>query len=405
MKRRGWKRVVSRAKVMHYSQVLIPVSRVDYERLERNKKDLPSFFPFYYGKTVALPEELYNEPFSHLDNGDRPDIGTRRPFFFQVREDGSTRCFVGSRTLHSPDYNVHPPSIPEKDSCNTSVVDVYHSYGLEVTYSFLRHLYYHKNYPRVNWLAAYLLGSLCVLEPDTEEDESTDVLHLSSLLMMRLVALDMEQPRALGELISAPELPDTILAKIINSERISKSLTSVVLSLRASTLPTEEELAYGSNGLDTMRVGGRYTLAYWTIDEDGECDTSLPLSEYVSATIHEWSLTSEYGVHTLVHLSGEDVKDEEVDGYTCTYSLPSYDSAFIGRNCNPRTAIPLMLEGMRDRFSIVSNQNREEVLGWIVQLSHDTRSEGGKIMHGDNELRDEVQMLIAAAIRVYRSRE
>jgi hypothetical protein len=253
----------------------------------------------------------------------------------------------------------------EKCTNYFSIVNIYDTYGLEITRLFLHHLLANKRQKEANWLACYLLGSLIVLNREAQDMDRSeyDVENLSSILWSELVALDSQQPVASEPLLLAPPLPIELIAKIVNSARISKSLSSIVLSIRAETEPNEEELV-DSTYPSTMCVRGRY-LCTWIEQGSHMRDHSwsivTPLSEHECNQIEEWSLAVDHGVYRLQHLIGDEVKDDECDGYTIVHSLNLYECIYNNRGCNGPSVVISMLQKMSRQFECVTEDNVSQV--------------------------------------------
>lgn len=393
----------SRPKPMRSALISVPVSEVERERLDLNKKDLSDFFPSPCAHTVPLPEELFNEPYSHNDNGDRPEMKVYRPrFLFETHPRDGYICLIGRRELKREGRDAFwyaKTDEPKKGCCVHSVVNIYDTYGLSIAYAFLQHLYYHKNW-KTEWLAGYLRGSLAVLDSGALDTgrESNDVLYLSSLLMLQLTVLDSRQSRTTDETTVAPELPIEILARIINSTRISHRLTAEVMSYRIALIPTIEELDSYAIYPSTVRVGNSWNVTWttpvslvaglWDSEQDENRET----------LVREWQLVRDGEIFTLRLLEGDDVPDAEQDGYVAQYALDTYEDVCRARDCDGPVAVQTMLRRMSERLAIVSDTNVDEMCAWIVQLSHDTLDGENKVMVGKSELGVELQRLIAIAI-------
>lgn len=184
--------------------------------------------------SIGLPEELSNEPYTYNDSGLRPEYKIRRPFFhFTALEGGGAVCVVGSTRICVDGGQSYTLAIPlEKSVSRFSVVSVYDTYGLAVTYEFLKYLYLQKCY-HSGWLVTYLRGSLAQLDPGTLASiETCDPLQLSAQLLSRLVEIESKQPRSAEQVTTPPALPLEMLALITNSVRLSKDLTREVLAQR-----------------------------------------------------------------------------------------------------------------------------------------------------------------------------
>ena len=130
---------------------------------------------------VALPAELLNEPYSYDDNGDRPEKKIfRSDFIFITYPCGAASCSIGQDEVDTPGPEYVIGSRPKKRSSYFSIVNIYDTYGLDITLSYLDWLQSDRNKPGTVWLATYLRGSLAVLDPVSLKIEtSVDVSHLS----------------------------------------------------------------------------------------------------------------------------------------------------------------------------------------------------------------------------------
>ncbi|CAH6419585.1 Hypothetical protein POVR2_LOCUS91 [uncultured virus] len=353
---------------------------------------------------AILPIELLNEPFSFLDTGDRPEMVVyRSDFLFMVHRDGSSLAVIGSREIRreAPRDYWRASNKPDRDSTFFSLINIYDTYGLSIVKSFLQHLICSKDEMNTNWLACYLLGSLAVIDPESEEieREGQDLNHLSNILLLRLSALASLEPRATEALTNAPCLPIELLAKILNSTRISKSLSSVVLAIRAQIKPNEDELRE-SIYPDTMHVHNRFVCTWVDIYQFSEGWDSLGGYglQMGCPVIHEWCMTVDRDTYRLEHLVGDEVEDDECDGYTSVRSMNVYEAICNSRGCNGPSVVISMLNEMSQRLSSVTDSNVSEVCSWIVQLSHDSEDGIAKTMLGYESLRIELQRLIQSHI-------
>lgn len=375
------------------------------EEKQRNKQGLPDFIPPLFGELASLPPELANEPYSFFDDGLRPEIVKKREkFLFEIipSEDDPThptvRCSIGSKTIARFGY---ADSLPDKMSSNFSVASAYDTYGLKGAYTFLKHLYYNKyDDDTPLWLSIYLQGSLIALRPDfkpsKDEDSEYYIIYLCSQIMLELVALDMKEPRMLGEL-TAPEdeeempLPPDILARIIGGERVSKSLALKarvqVEATKCADVPSEDDL---------WQVGG----------EDGEGRTIRRTTDnaYFNLTRSgEWLLTRSGDIFTLV-LEARTRARQLPPQYAkiSEYPLRDYETVFEKRRCDVNQAMTNTLTSVLQRLATITEDNLQEACAWIVQLSADTDAgQEGKFV-GLDEIGDEVHRLLQVAIARYR---
>ena len=339
------------------------------------------------GFAVTLPAELLNEPYADADTGDRPErkVFDTGSFFFAAYANGEAICSVGEKDIH---YK-HPYPIESvrlvKSLCHFSVVDIYHTYGLDIARLYIDWLWSEKNPPRSIWLYTYLRGSLAVMGVEViEYGICLPILDLIQLLKSELTVLDQRQPRCLEEITNPPVLPVEIIARIVNSTRVSKALTSTVVSMRGIDLPSVRELACYSYPV-TIFEKGKYFCTWTNAEQD-------------QPAIYEWSLTVEGDIYTLSYLTGDEVQDSECDGYIAEYSLDSYEHAYNFRGCNGSEVVLARLRDLLVRFRTVTDDNISEVCAWIVQLSDDSKTGTSTRLIGREGLKAELDRLIRARI-------
>jgi hypothetical protein len=374
---------------------------------ERNVSHLPSFFISGLCD-VELPNELINEPYSYIDTGERPDIiVSRLPFLFNISKDrvasvhnGSERRIECSSSLASRYYVT-----PIKRKSNVSVITVYDTYGIEMVYTYIKHLYHHKYYSdHPSWLELYLRGSLAVIKPELFKVDSVDsVFDLCHSLMKELVDYDSKQPKMLGQLHPITlNLSVDLLAKITRHARLCKEVREEVLMMRCNSMNMEQELIVANfedkQPITQLTSRGEYVLAYQLFYHKQK----------------KWCLTTEQGTFILSHISLRHDEDMVEATTVVAHSLRVYDVVYKSKCLNPNRLIVKMLQELGSRLSIVTEQNLGEVCAWIVQLSHDTRekrtkrrttciSRSSRVAHfrDTRELSDELQRLIAIAIGLY----
>ena len=123
-------------------------------------------------QTNELLRELSNESFSFVfhDNGYRPEITVARPAFYSEINDYYVQALVqdGEMWFHvsSLDDNQldDDEELPEKCTSEVSILNVYDTYGLDISLVFLRYLRLHKIWRRHwQWLHVYLEACTFVL--------------------------------------------------------------------------------------------------------------------------------------------------------------------------------------------------------------------------------------------------
>ncbi|CAH6419592.1 Hypothetical protein POVR2_LOCUS98 [uncultured virus] len=210
-------------------------------------------------EATYLPIELLNEPIATVDNGYRVElIVPRQEFDFEVTystvyyEDCSIDCSIGEDRMPYPES----PSIEELESnyntkstklaCQHSVLNIYDTYGLEITKLFLDNLRARRHLPRIV-RTSYLYYSLVAM--DSTNDYSAwqlDIKELSVLVLNKLNELEDNKPRASESITLVPELPIELLVRIINSKRISKVLSVQVEQFRKTEPLSHRELEQAS---------------------------------------------------------------------------------------------------------------------------------------------------------------
>lgn len=380
-------------------QPSLPIGeRAEQDALRRNTKNLVDFPAFSFVKLVPVPIELWNEPYAFIDTGDRPEIVVSRPVFkYSIRERILTAGVGGMARYRNT--NLSADQIPEKSNSNISVITVYDTYGLDIAYSYLRHLFlykYDKQHPE--WLALYLLGSLSVLTPKAIEGEvavrPVDILYLCTRLIAELVSLENKQPKMLGTLQPSSQLTTDIIGKITGSERISKSVTAGARAVRCTEVPTWEELdavTMEDGGPNALSNGNQFVLVYEVDTEDAVGESAWILSRAGD----DFTLSFKDGTETPGHL--------DLDGYDLAqYPLETYEAVFQSRNCNARASVHGMLVDLKRRLVVVTEANVAEVSAWIVQLSYDTDEGEEGAFYGLVGLGRLFQRLVDAAILRYR---
>ena len=312
----------------------------------------PPFFLSHLKTEVPLPKELYNEPFSFYDNGFRPEIVTvRSRFLFQIINSVPV-CTVGSFKIKGSVSQVSTPQA--KSRSIVSVLSVYDTYGLEVTYAYLKHLYGHKyNQDAPSWLATYLEGSLVAIMPSYEiatEDEPTAVLYYSLLIFTELQRIDREKFRPLRSLEPSSVLPDEILARVIGSKRVSKDLAAAVASDRCTSVPTLDELEAVHN--------------YQQVRDERVVQTSDGI--YVAANQGLERQDNTFYLSKRPIQGPSPYADYEV----ANYPLEDYITVFEQRGCKKVSAIIVrMLEGVLRDITPLTELNIDLVCSWFLTLN------------------------------------
>lgn len=345
------------------------------------------------GRGVAVPEELLNEPYSYEDNGLRPEVRNthRLAFNFTIENDGTPVCSIGrqslSRRQESPRRS--PYDLPSKRWTALSVINVYDTYGLAITKSFLEYLYYNKydaEYP--SWLALYLVGSLCVIKPELVEEwynvSEYFVPYLVSVLIIDLTQIDANQPRMLGSLTTVEQnLPEEVLNKILASRRMSKTMTQTLLASRCAEEPTDEEL-WSIGGYNNMyravRLGsGSYVN---TIESQGR-----------HPEIWIERVKERFKVETTLYFQDRDTEDDDV---VIKYGIVDYMEVYKRRGCNVMESMRRWITALRCKVYIM---NLEDLQAWfaIFWIYDDAGIMEITREFSERELRDELCRLMGLA--------
>ena len=196
----------------------------------------------------VLHPDLCNEPYSYHDNGVRPEIlcHTQKYFKYEIYDDGNAICHSGKLVIGHAGLN-NPAKVQVRRVTNTSLIDIYHTYGLSTMYEHLRDLYdmadgYH--------IHIYVAGSLALIKPKyalsliMEKEDGDKCIYAAtramiSYLLLELLSLESRRPRLLESLVPVTiTLPDDILARLLGG-RISRGLREKWLAYQHS-LPIRE---------------------------------------------------------------------------------------------------------------------------------------------------------------------
>ncbi|CAH6420300.1 Hypothetical protein POVR2_LOCUS119 [uncultured virus] len=339
-----------------------PISRLVTDRVV---PDLPQFFESYL-TDVPLPQELQNYPFTLKDTGDRIEMRVSRPKFMFSISDRLCTCVIGTEIIGTAhDHTLQWPKGSKRQS-DASVLTIYDTYGLEVACTYLRYLYNTKYlFDAPAWLLVYLLGSLEAITPsdvgyDTSSTSKYHILYLCCQIMRALENLDKNEPKMLEQLEEVPEdtLPADLLARIIGSQRVSKSVAEEVLHQKCSSVPTNQELKE-ANG--------------WT-SLNGLILRSADMKEYVIGTerylgreklIEQRKIVRSGGKFIYTYAYSDsflNLPDQQVVGF----QLYDYERAYQARGC-PEGSILSMLRGIRRNVKPIE-EDVEAICCWILAL-------------------------------------
>lgn len=343
----------------------------------RNRTHLPAFIPLSFVRTVAIPTELYNEPFAYVDTEERPEVTVERPsFLFKIEADRSCSIVIGTEVYTVGLRGSQTLRLPQKSSTNVSILNIYDTYGLEVAWSYTQHIYYHK-YDAVNrrWLEFYLIANLLALGlPVADEFKrlEVNVLYLCSSIITELIHLDNKKLKLASELLpSSIELPPEVIALITGSQRLNSNIRRSVRTTKCTRMPTLTELTVANelSKLDkTRREGSTVSNRNWSLDVD----------------------------HLFVLRPRQASMLDEIEGDVVQFSLYDYSRAFTMRYCNGANSTRDMLVDLQIQYEVVTVTNLNDVCAWIVQLSSDLGGESGQFdMQG---LGTELQRLLSLAL-------
>jgi hypothetical protein len=340
---------------------------------------IPSLF------LVNLPDELKNEPYSISDNGFRPEIRVKKIYYkfgIQILRDNTSKIYaIVEQGIYQRD-SVGVPEfyIPEKLISYISVVDIYENYGINVTYSYLRHICIDNPISRKNpdWLWFYLETSMSVLNnnyrpPTSVKDPETRNLYLSSLLISNFLVMESEKIKLPTPITTVEQkIPFEILAKITGSKRLSKKVSDIVQHNKCINDPmTTEELSMMELDSDkyypTLFDNNKYYCQYKIKESD----------HFNSYDYFEYSF-KDLNTNGPYHFVLEKIDKSDYIYFISIrkivqYPLISYRKAYARRGCNVidiKTVLLSLLVNLSK--TEVTVHNFGFVCAWIIQLSIDT---------------------------------
>lgn len=312
--------------------------------------------------TPELPLELLNEPFAYKreDTGYRAEILISRPTFLFIIEQEEVCVYIGGKRVASEVTFVREEKIPFKCTSNVSILTVFDTYGLDIALLFLNYVCEKKmKFGYEEWLEVYLEGCYTALLTGIVS-RTFDGSYLERIADMKLTIEQELKKRPSSAQLDPVALPFThalpleVVAMITNSYRISKVVTELVRTLRGSIVPSIEEVQGWSSMSSTF-----YALCNYR--------SVIVREKYVCDMI-------DVGFH-LTHLCGR-VATEEVS-YPClslsprATSLYNYYHYYVGRGCNGKKSISLLLDWLDTRANALETS---ELCAWIVQLCCDSRT-------------------------------
>jgi hypothetical protein len=345
---------------------------------------LASFLNINYIKPVDLHYDIVNEPYTYLDTGLRPEIKNKRPFFsFKIYGNGVAVCYVNNKTIKS---QISDCTIPAKFCTNISVVNIYDTYGLNMTYAYLYNI---SNNNKYDWMRVYLAGSLMVIRPDLMGLVNKSVFGLCVLLMTEFIAIEDKQPKLKNPLNKVTcILPPEILAKILKSQRINKEIGKNIIYDNRDVYRevSKEELMYYSRQSYTIFANGKFILFHHEIKRCDVWYTSGDISNYPFELIYDNSgIEYEYNYFMAIDT-------------VAAFSIFDYLTVF--HKIKGYSGIRHVIEMLKNLRCIDEKQAR----GWLVQLAHDTNYnfEHSNILNSQH-IYEILHVLIDSAIAILES--
>jgi hypothetical protein len=381
------------------------------ELLRRNEKPTKGFLDIPSLNIVKVPYELENEPYKVYDTGLRPELKFLGgiPFRFMVKGKKIV-CNIGS-IIHQRKFS--GKILLSKTISDFSVADIYENYGLDITYSFLNDVYWSSIVQKIPILfATYLEGSMIALKllpnrklPITIDGLQNYIISISSTIMNMLIKIDNQKTKLKMPLnIITQELPFELLAKIISSTRICKTISNIVRQYKSKEEPDKSELA-------CVRTNSRVT--YFIKNQDKLIWNSTII--YKDPDIYE-KYTLEYkNCFYMIHAIGDEIVNDTLDEMLIQttrenifqYSLSDYTKVYKRRGCCPRTSILALLNKISqmkvDSQNNTPSDNIEKICGWLVQLSIDTDSSFKGILENNMQLENILHKLAIHAIELINS--
>lgn len=257
-------------------------------------------------------------------------------------------CRPNTSICHSPGGNWRPAP---------SLLTVYETYGLEVTEMFVEWL----SLTCRHMIDGYIAGSLVLSQMLIPNDRDMPLPKLRSLLSSHLNKLEGQKPVASEPLIAPPcELPLELLAKIVDSTRVSKQIRRLVLEARRASPLADHELWMAEEqemAGPTFRVPSSWgwisLYVSSTYDNQGRCVLSDRRAVVTIGTA-PWSyeLVS-YPVSGLWQQAASRV----------CYSPRCHKTALEARGCSD------VAGRMQQLYDNIRSCSDEEMYAWVVQLS------------------------------------
>lgn len=210
---------------------VVPQPRVYAGMSVRPLPTVPHYDPTNISELRSLPDigtkrvdinaypELLNEPYSYEPNDYRPELRVvRRHFTFGIGTDKRAR--MNRNEIR-----------PTKAETNCSVLNIYDTYGLDVTYAFLDHIYHTKLYrAHPDWLLVYLESSFSHITGTSLPyiaDPAHSAYRTITSILLELALIDDRTFKPDYELQPMSLLPE-LVARITMSRRVSKEVSMTV---------------------------------------------------------------------------------------------------------------------------------------------------------------------------------
>ena len=320
---------------------------------------------------------LLDEPVSDFDDGYRVEIVTPRALFlFKI---GQTSCSVAYRDIEYSVMHAQVKTRPEsmwKRTSNVSILTVYDTHGLDVTLLFLEYLVKRCELDlNSQWIQAYLYACLHIIQGNLCSCmigcSNENARRIASEIGRELRALDRDVSET-GRLESAPcDLPVDVLAKIVNSVRVSKGVRAAVLVIRRDSEPSLEELHDSGLPCTSLAVPRDLDLHYFIVDGR-----------------RQWNVTIGHNSQQCV-VSITRPAEGQASYLNRSFSIRQYVRCMQARRCaNVNERVSRMLE------SLISDQTLPPG-AWIAQLSCEL-DQPEKTFFSDG-MRDELVRLIEIA--------
>lgn len=313
--------------------------------------------------------ELLNEPYSYEpdSNDQRPEFAVSRPRYLFKIDQNEVSAVIGSEVVDELyfDMGVYE-RLPVKASTNFSVLNVYDTYGLAVTYAFLKTIYHTKFYQaHADWLTLYLKSSFQHITgtrlPFVHAEE--EAYFIITSILLQLVVREQRVFRPDFQLRQMA-LPAEIVGRITGSERVSKAVGQTARQVRCSSLPSPEDVS----GMSPYRGTHRRKVQFPSVESIVSIDEDKSMVYMIERALGGgyYVMREEFDDQPELHGYGTGVLVAE--------SLHSYYAAFSRRRCDGAAGVELLLSDLERRLSAVTDENVAEAMGWITQLLADLNS-------------------------------